>query len=109
MMHRDALDKAEDRQMELFREAWKRSKLSHGQVNERHQKQLFREAQKRLKLSKTEECNDPVNDNDGESVDSLCSSDDSLCSIFYQIKRQDLNIEESEKRLIQARNDAKKV
>ena len=62
-----------------------------------------------MKLSKTEECNDPVNDNDGESVDSLCSLDESLHSIFHQIKRQDLNIEESEKRLIQARNDAKKV
>ena len=95
MIHRDALDKAEDQRMELFREARKRKKLSHGQVNERCQKHC----------DKTERANDPLNDNDNESVGSLCSSADSLCSIFCQIERQDDNIAESERRLIQARKD----
>ena len=92
MMHRNALDKAEDRRMELFREARKRKKISHGVVNERYKKHLDR-------IERVVETG-VYPDEDAESIDSLDS-------IFCQIVRQDENIAESERRLTKARNDAK--
>ena len=100
MMHRNALDKAEDRKMELFREARKRKKLSHGQINARHQKHP----------DKTELAfQTGVHPEPKMGDESDASSDDSLCSVFCQIHRQDENIAESEKRLIKARQDAKSL
>ena len=94
MMHRDALDKAEDRRMDLFREARKRKKLSHVAVNERCQKHLDR-----INRFLVARRNNKDIDEDAESIDSLDS-------IFCQIVRQDENIEESQRRLIKAQKDA---
>ena len=91
--HRKALDDAEDRRMELFREARKRKKLSHEGVNERH-----------LKCKrKCEQCPQPqINGIDDVSVDSLDS-------IFHQIARQDWNIIENKDRPELARWDAQSL
>ena len=98
MMHRNALDKAEDRRMELFREARKRKKLSHGAVNLRFEKHL-RCVEKAIKTGVHPE------PKMGDGSDD--SSVDSLDSIFVQIHQQDDNIEESQRRLLKARQDAK--
>ena len=102
MMHRDALDKAEDRKMELFREARKRKKLSHGQINARYQKHIDKTERAYAIACETGEL---PRLKMGEESDN--SDDDSLCSVFVQIYRQDENIAESERRLIQAGKDAK--
>ena len=80
--------------MDLFRDARKRKKLSHGQVNERRYKKHLDCIERVVKTGVYPD------DEDAESIDSLDS-------IFCQIVRQDENIAESEKRLIQARKDAK--
>ena len=97
MMHRDALDKAEDQKMELFREARKRKKLSHGQINARYQKHLNKTEIAHAIVRETGVLPEPKM---GDEPDG--SDDDSLCSVFCQIHRQDENIAESERRLIQA-------
>ena len=102
MMHRDALDKAEDRKMELFREARKRKKLSHGQINARCQKHIDKTKKACAIACETGVLPEPKM---GDEQDK--SDDDSLCSVFCQICRQDENIAESERRLVQARKDAK--
>ena len=79
--------------MDLFRDARKRKKLSHGQVNERYKKHLDR-------IERVVKTGVYPDDEDAELIDSLDS-------IFCQIVRQDENIAESERRLIQARKDAK--
>jgi len=100
MMHRDALDKAEDRRMELIREARKQNKLSHGAVNARHQKHLDEtEMAFQTGVYPPQPKTGDDNNEDAESVDSLVS-------IFCQIHRQDENTAKSERRLIKAGKDA---
>ena len=85
--------------MELFREARKRKKLSHRGINARHQRHL----DKVDKAIKTGVCPQVLMGNDGSHNKSV----DSLDSIFCQIVSQDENIKESQRRLIQARREAK--
>ena len=80
MIHRDALDKAEDQRMELFRDARKRKKLSHGQVNERYNKYLDK-VDKAIETGVHPKPKMGDDGDDGEDNESV----DSLCSIFVQI------------------------